>query len=739
MISNLPNYVRSAGPLALSMTLLAACDEPDAVDDADTAPVDRAGDAATMPAPVGLWHLDEDCSTNVVLDDSPGLAHGQRLGGTGCVAGKVDRSAAFDGVDDRIEVADRPAFHFTTQMTAAAWVKPASTVGLRTIVNRWYSMDAYALYIVDGRYSFSVAVPDGGWGTTFDVSAPAVAGAWAHVAGVYDGTRIMLYVDGALVASRTTSSEPRALQASTRPLVIGNHPAWNAFTGQIDEVRLYDVSLSAAQVKALTRNEYYVATTGDDANPGTRARPFRTPSKGAKTAKVGDTVYIRGGVYKIGAAGGPVIGLYGSGTAAEPIVFRGYPGETAVLDGTDDLDPEHPIIHATGAYYDIVGLELANARKTAISLYDDGSGPLPGGRHIRILDNHIHHARKGAVYPDHHSESMHFEGNDVHHNVRENEIKSTYCHNGMWASAVNLTRRGDVVVDNEIYQNWGEGIGAYGTGHRVAQNVLHDNYSVDIYVNNIAESVIERNFIYSENIDTYMRLYYPDNVGCTLPDQSQCRCSEVGKVKAPAVGIGLANEAPGDTRLRDNAVVHNIILGKRRTGIQLTSWGNPAGNQGTFSGPADMQNTVVAHNTVVVRAESEAFRIRGYTSASDGLTGQIKNNIFYQLRDDRPRAQVGHAVDIVFAGNNWFGGDGTAYPLGTSPTDVVADPQLVDVSGTEPEDFMLTATSPTIDAGVEIAETGLLAQVVLALLHDHFGAPRPLGSGPDIGAHELAP
>ena len=278
---------------ALLLTLAGGCDEPTEADLEAEAGVITERDTVfdTMPAPVGFWHLDEDCGDTVVLDDSSLANHGQRIGGAGCVAGKTDRAASFDGVDDRVEIADRPAYHFTTAMTAAAWVKPGAVSGLRTIVNKWYAADSYSLIVADGQYNFSVALAGGG--AHHQVVAPATAGVWAHVAGVWDGKKLSLYVDGALAASKVVSTVPRALQDSPRPLEIGNHPSWNAFAGQIDEVRLYGAALSPAQVKSLTRTVYHVARTGLDTNPGTKARPFRTLAKGALMAQAGDTVLAR--------------------------------------------------------------------------------------------------------------------------------------------------------------------------------------------------------------------------------------------------------------------------------------------------------------------------------------------------------------------------------------------------------------------------------------------------------------
>src|SRR4051812_18671377 len=50
---------------------------------------------------------------------------------------------------------------------------------------------------------------------------------------------------------------------------------------------------------AARATEYYVAPNGSDSNAGTMAAPWATLQKGATTAAAGDTVWIRGGTYKI--------------------------------------------------------------------------------------------------------------------------------------------------------------------------------------------------------------------------------------------------------------------------------------------------------------------------------------------------------------------------------------------------------------------------------------------------------
>ncbi|EPX56787.1 LamG domain protein jellyroll fold domain protein [Cystobacter fuscus DSM 2262] len=203
-----------------------------------------------LPAPLAYWKFDDGCATTTVTDASGNGAHGTRSNGAGCDEdGRIRRAGSFDLTDDKVEVPDRPAFHLTNALTLASWVKPGQTLtGGRAILNKWYGYDSYNLGIWNGEYSFSIALPGGTWGVTHDVRVAAVPNQWAHVAGVYDGTSLRLYVNGVLRATKAVSG---TLQQSNRPLVIGNNPANSGFGGLIDEVRLYNVALTQAQVQQL--------------------------------------------------------------------------------------------------------------------------------------------------------------------------------------------------------------------------------------------------------------------------------------------------------------------------------------------------------------------------------------------------------------------------------------------------------------------------------------------------------
>lgn len=167
------------------------------------------------------------------------------LNGVGCSWSPYQFGPSFDGVDDLIELPDQASYHFTNRMTAGAWVKPLLTWGSRAIVSKWGGGDSYRLLISSGSFQFQVAFAGG----TKTVSTPAGAiNTWSHVAGVYDGTKIAIYVNGALKASTPATGN---ILNSNRPIDIGNWPTSSAFQGVIDEVNLYNVALSAAQVAQL--------------------------------------------------------------------------------------------------------------------------------------------------------------------------------------------------------------------------------------------------------------------------------------------------------------------------------------------------------------------------------------------------------------------------------------------------------------------------------------------------------
>jgi beta-galactosidase len=74
---------------------------------------------------------------------------------------------------------------------------------------------------------------------------------WHHVAGVYDGSKVYLYVDGLLDNSEYASG---VIDSSSYNVWIGanEEAADREWNGLIDDVRIYDYGLSHAEIVNLT-------------------------------------------------------------------------------------------------------------------------------------------------------------------------------------------------------------------------------------------------------------------------------------------------------------------------------------------------------------------------------------------------------------------------------------------------------------------------------------------------------
>lgn len=111
---------------------------------------------------------------------------------------------------------------------------------------------------------------------------------------------------------------------------------------------------------------FYVSTSGKDDYPGTLTQPFASIQNAQEKMNPGDTLLIRGGVYKPVvpdiADGG--IFLYKSGTSdTQRIYYWAYPGETPVFDFSNlkirDGDYTHGFV-VSGSWLHLKGLEICN-------------------------------------------------------------------------------------------------------------------------------------------------------------------------------------------------------------------------------------------------------------------------------------------------------------------------------------------------------------------------------------------
>ena len=99
------------------------------------------------------------------------------------------------------------------------------------------------------------------------------ANTWTYLAVTYDRTTVRLYVNGTQVAQPAATG---AIATSTNPLPIGSDAIYGQyFTGLIDDVRVYNTALTAAQIQTDMTTPVAAALGHDSRRPRRQALAHR--------------------------------------------------------------------------------------------------------------------------------------------------------------------------------------------------------------------------------------------------------------------------------------------------------------------------------------------------------------------------------------------------------------------------------------------------------------------------------
>lgn len=176
----------------------------------------------------------------------------------------------FDGSDGYVELGTNPVFDITSAITLEAWVYPTQYESEDNIITKFgdiHQQDSYILRLVNGVANFYVKI-NTSW---YNINATTAIdlNTWTHIAGVYDGTEMKIFINGILNASLPQTG---IINVSTSTLKIGKWNSVNSFHGNIDEVRIWNVARLDSEISSkynseLTGNEsglvvYYTFNQG---------------------------------------------------------------------------------------------------------------------------------------------------------------------------------------------------------------------------------------------------------------------------------------------------------------------------------------------------------------------------------------------------------------------------------------------------------------------------------------------
>ncbi len=478
--------------------------------------------------------------------------------------------------------------------------------------------------------------------------------------------------------------------------------------------------------QAQTSCTYYVATTGNDTNPGTSSAPWRTVQKSANTAAAGQTVCVRGGIYS------EVVVINVSGSAAGGYVtFMSYPGETAILDGASLTVPSGwgPMIRIENkSYITIQGFEIRNYRSSSkahspigifVTGYDD---------HIQLLNNVVHDM--GTSFSGKNGGDAH--GIAVYGTAAPNSINNIIV-NGNQLYNLSLGSSESLVMNGNV------------DGFTITNNIVHDNNNIGIDVigfegkspdpayDQARNGTVIGNTVY--NISSYGNPAYGHERSADgiYVDGGRDTLIERNIIHHTNIGIELASEHSG--RSTSNITVrNNFVYSNTQVGIAFGGYDTKRGST---------ENCVIVNNTFYNNATQGDWGAELYVQF-DTRNNIVENNIFYansarKFIESWSAVMTGNVVDynMYFAAG---GGTNGSFIWKNVTYTTFADYQAgsrndahglagIDplfVSMTTP-DLHLQSTSPAIDRGLNLSQSGTM---------DIDGQARIQGAAIDIGADE---
>jgi hypothetical protein len=327
--------------LGVSFTLLFAALALVATGGSHKSSADAATAAVTANGLVAAYSFDEGTGTNVA--DASGTGNGGTVtGATWSTAGKHGGALSFDGAGDFVTVADTASLDLSAAMTVEAWVFPTSLTGYSAIVAKERTGGGFPYGLETGA-----GVPDGyvttGPNATAAATTALAANAWTHVAASYDGANVRLYVNGVLAATKAASG---AIRLSNDALRIGGDVTWSEwFQGRIDDVRVYNRALTAAEL-GTDMNAAVVSSTPPPVSTLVAAYGFDegTGATVADSSSKGNTGTISNAIWTAS-------GRYGSALAFDGASDYVTVADSASLDLSAALTVEAWVFPTTGTGY----------------------------------------------------------------------------------------------------------------------------------------------------------------------------------------------------------------------------------------------------------------------------------------------------------------------------------------------------------------------------------------------------
>lgn len=204
-------------------------------------------------APLGYWRLGEASGTTAA--DSSGNARSGTWSTAVAPAGSLlvgdtDGAADWNQQARQVTVANGSWMNVGGAFTLEAIIQPRvlSSAGPRTILDRDNETQRIFQFRLTTANKLELILWTSSGGPFFADGATTIpTGTPTHVAAVYDGAHVTLYVNGVADASVAITG---TISTAALPLLFGAHAGGSYWDGLMDEVAVYGTALSATRVAA---------------------------------------------------------------------------------------------------------------------------------------------------------------------------------------------------------------------------------------------------------------------------------------------------------------------------------------------------------------------------------------------------------------------------------------------------------------------------------------------------------
>ena len=442
-----------------------------------------------------------------------------------------------------------------------------------------------------------------------------------------------------------------------------------------------------------SQNNYYVSTTGNDANNGSLSTPWNTIQFGVSQLNAGDTLNIMSGTY----AG--QIDITVTGTAGNEITIRNHNNDNVIISGVSLPDYQYLLKIENVNYIRIEGLKFQDYQKLdAIGILIINSS------NISVLNNEFTNIDYSSTAigqipnASQNSQPVIVFGRDPLNAITNLKINGNTIHDCETGWSECLSINGNVdgfeVINNHLYNNTNIPIVAIG----------HEGECPDPSLDQARNGLIKNNLIH-DNPSAYAAAggIYIDGGKSIIIENNTSYNNDYG------IEIGCENNgnAPNDPSASDIIVRNNLIFNNKVAGIALGGYNYPTSGK--------VETTTITNNTLFNNDVNNTYSGEMLISYVENST--VENNIFYTNNINKaliisseanPTLSFNHNIyyspsgtnDIVIEINGTGYNEFSTYQSATAQdaNSYFSNPLFINATIPNP-DLHLSSSSPAIDAG----------------------------------------